>query len=213
MQEIMMEKRILIFVLLLGSLALAMSNGAPALDCAQCHIGAAQHPPKFKVIGLPKYYEPGKVYNITIEITKGPPCKGGVACGGFAVSVSGGKLIVTDPKDTFLTTDLFGHEILTHTSQGALKRKWSFAWKAPTKPKPVIFSIAVNAVNGDGSNMGDSYGFTQVTILPKGWKNATVVTVTITVTKYIGFADVGTIVMILVLVAAVAGGMYVLRKL
>ncbi len=206
-------RRVALLLAVFLPLALAMSNGAPALDCSQCHIGAAQHPAKFKVIGLPKYYEPGKVYNITIEITKGPPCKGGVACGGFAVSVNGGKLIVTDPKDTFITTDIFGHEILTHTSQGSHLRKWSFAWKAPSKPKPVTFSIAVNAVNGDGSNMGDSYAFTQVVVLPKGWKNSSIVTVTITVTKYVGTVDLNSLFLILVLVGLVAGGTYVLRKL
>jgi len=206
-------KEIILIVLLLGTIMFAMSSGAPALECSQCHIGAAQHPPKFKVEGLPKYYEPGKVYNITIEITKGPPCNPDVACGGFAVEVNGGKLIVTDPKDTYLTTDLFGNQILTHTSEGAHLRKWTFAWKAPKKPEPVTFSISVNAVNGDGSNMGDSFGFTQVVVLPKGWKNSKVITVTVTVTKYVGTVDWSTLGIILVLIGLVVGGTYVLRRL
>ncbi len=214
----------LFLILLTASLAFAMSNGAPALDCSQCHIGAAQNPPKFIVKGIPKFYEPGKIYNITVKIVKGPPCHPDVACGGFAVAVSAGKLIVIDKKDTFVTKTFDGKEIITHTPEGAKKREWTFAWQAPKKLEPVIFSIAVNAVNGDGTYMGDSYGFKNFISLPKGIihsKQANVTTignialivVTVTRTVTVGTMDVETMLTIMTIVGIVIGGYLLLRRL
>ncbi|UXD22218.1 hypothetical protein IPA_02670 [Ignicoccus pacificus DSM 13166] len=168
-----------LLAVILAATVFAMSNGAPTLTCTQCHMGAAQHPAQFKVIGLPKEYVPGKAYKITIEITKGPDCTGGVACGGFAVSVSAGKLKVIDPKDTFISTDMMtGKPIITHTKEGSLKREWTFEWIAPKKPVPVTFNIAVIAANGDGSPMGDWYASKIITIQPAVMQTSTSTTTT-----------------------------------
>ena len=158
-----------IFILVAGFAsykhAQAMSNGAPALNCVQCHSGADKRPADFTVEGLPQKYEPGKTYKITIKITKGPQCNPTVACGGFAVKVSAGQLIVTDQQDTFIANIPEG-KILTHTKEGSKKREWSFEWKAPSTPQPVTFEISVIAANGDGSNIGDAFAHKTITIQP-----------------------------------------------
>ncbi|BEP17194.1 hypothetical protein PYJP_05460 [Pyrofollis japonicus] len=170
-------KKILVLAVLAGFIILvglagyhhakAMSNGAPAMKCIQCHVGADKRPADFTVEGLPQTYEPGKTYKITIKITKGPDCNPSVACGGFAVKVSGGEIIVTDEKDTFIA-ELPEGKVLTHTKEGSKKREWSFEWKAPSSPQPVTFEISVLAANGDGSFNGDAYAHKTFTVKPAG---------------------------------------------
>ncbi len=174
MRKLLPVLGILVFMAAIGIIAynysaiyaVAMSNGAPQLECIQCHAGADQNPAEFTIEGLPETYEPGQTYKITVKILSGPDCSGGVACGGFAVQVSGGQLIVVDETNTFMSTTPLGEELLTHTKDGSLKREWSFEWKAPDTPEPVTFKIAVIAANGDGSFQGDSYGYKEITIEP-----------------------------------------------
>jgi len=169
MKRVIAIAALFVFVLLVGLAgykhAQAMSNGAPAINCIQCHQDAKNRPADFTVEGLPQKYEPGKTYTITIKITKGPQCNPSVACGGFAVKVSAGQLIVTDPKDTFIANLPTG-KLLTHTKQGSKKREWSFEWKAPSNPQPVTFEISVIAANGDGSNIGDAFAHKTITLQP-----------------------------------------------
>lgn len=137
--------------------AAAMSNGAPQLNCIQCHVDAKNNPAEFTIEGLPQKVEPGKEYKITIKITKGPKSLGN-AYGGFAVAVSAGQLIVTDKKNTFIAKTPTG-TFITHTKAGSMKREWTFAWKAPSSCNgPITFEISVIAANGDGSFNGDAYG-------------------------------------------------------
>lgn len=180
---------ILVFMAVVGVTALhasSMSNGAPQLNCVQCHVGADKNPAEMVVEGLPEKYEPGKTYKITVKITKGPDCSGGVACGGFAVQVSAGELIVVDKKNTFISTTPTGEKLLTHTKDGSLQREWTFEWKAPDKPEPVTFKISVIAANGDGSFNGDAYAYKEITIEAAGGEqtlSSTVTTKVVTETK------------------------------
>lgn len=170
MRRILAPILVLAAVLAIGLLSYkhveAMSNGAPALNCVQCHVGADKNPADFVVEGLPEKYEPGKTYKITVKITKGPDCSGGVACGGFAVAVSAGELKVVDSKNTFISPLPTGEKILTHTKEGSKLREWTFEWVAPSKPEPVTFTISVLAANGDGSFNGDAYASKTFTVQP-----------------------------------------------
>ncbi len=141
----------------------AMSNGAPALNCVQCHQDAKNRPAKFVVEGLPEKYEPGKTYKITIKITEGPKCTS-VACGGFAVWASAGKLIVIDKTNTMLAKLPTGETILTHTKAGSHLREWTFEWQAPSSCTKVTFKISVLAANGDGTFNGDAYAEKTLTL-------------------------------------------------
>ena len=139
--------------------AAAMSNGAPRLECIQCHQDAKNRPAAFTVEGLPATVEPGKEYTIKVKITKGPKSLG-AAYGGFAVKASAGKLIVADKDNTMMSGDL-----LTHTKKGSMHREWTFKWKAPSKcTGDVKFRISVIAANGDGSNIGDAFASKELTV-------------------------------------------------
>ncbi len=177
-----MRARTLLVVAILTSVLLAMSNGAPALECSQCHMDAKPLPSKdIKVEGLiykdgKYYYEPGKVYKLKIKIVNVPNCTEAMAhCGGFALSVSAGKLKVIDPKHTFLTSvfdlGLGGNvEYITHTEQGSMvkSRTWTVEWVAPKKPVVVGFRIATIVANGDASPNGDMYGVKIFSAMPYG---------------------------------------------
>ncbi len=169
--------------------AAAMSNGAPQLNCVACHVGADKNPVDFVIEGLPKVVEPGKEYKITIKITKGPESKG-AAYGGFAVAASAGKLVVTDQKDTFITTVTVNGQqvpVITHTKEGSMKREWTFAWVAPKDCKgPIKFEIAVLAANGDGSPMGDAYAHKVIEVECKAaTPTPTTTTIVTTTTKVV----------------------------
>lgn len=169
-------KRVPLALLLAVVAVLAMSNGAPTLSCTQCHADAKPIPPQDLVIkGLPKEYEPGKVYNITIKIVDVNPCNPKVmaGCGGFAFHASAGKIIVTDKVDTFLASNPVDGVYITHTEKGHMKREWHFEWKAPNKPVPVKIKVAAIAANGDATPFGDYYGAKVFTIYPVGWKGPT----------------------------------------
>jgi len=170
----------------LGALhAKSMSNGAPALNCAQCHQGAQNRPVKFVIEGLPSNgkYEPGKTYKITIKITEGPKCNPSVACGGFAFYASAGKIIVTDKKDTFISTLPDGKKIITHTKAGSKKREWSFEWQAPSTPEKVTIIVSVLAANGDGSFNGDAFAQKTIVLEPAGGATTSKPSPTTTVIK------------------------------
>ena len=146
------------------------------MSCTHCHVDAKPIPPKDLVIeGLPKFYEPGKVYNITVKILDVNPCNPAVmaGCGGFAAHPSAGKLIVTDPKDTMIAQNPVDGVYITHTEAGHMKREWRFAWKAPSKPVPVTFKFAAIAANGDATPFGDHYGAKIIKLYPQGWKGPT----------------------------------------
>ncbi len=173
-------------LLLVAPTAFAMSNGAPQLNCAQCHVGADKNPIDFVIEGLPKVVEPGKEYKITIRITKGPESKG-AAYGGFAAAVTAGKLVATDEKNTFLTTfTIDGQQVpvITHTKEGSMKREWTFTWIAPKDCQgPIKFMVSVLAANGDGSPMGDAYRSETITLECKGASTPTPTTTTTVVTE------------------------------
>ena len=187
---------------LLAMPAFAMSNGAPQLNCVVCHQGAQNHPVKFVVEGLPKVAEPGKLYKLVIKILNGPPSKG-AAYGGFALLATAGKLVVLDPKDTFITTMMINgtqYKVITHTKAGSMKREWVVGWQAPTTCNgPIKIIVSVIAANGDGSPMGDWYGHkvfvvqcggaakptTTTTVITETVTTTTVITTTVYTTSYV----------------------------
>ena len=218
-------------LLLLVAPAYAMSNGAPRLECTQCHVDAAQHPAQFVVEGLPSKVEPGKVYKLIIKITKGPESKG-AAYGGFAMIATAGKFIIVDPKDTFATTFVENgtkYEGVTHTKAGSLKKEWVVEWKAPQSCNgPIKFIVSVIAANGDGSPMGDWYAYKVITVQcaaaakPKVTTTTVVETVTTTtvitstsyttITKTVSNPGLAVGVAIAIFVIVVAGYLIATRK-
>ncbi len=144
---------------LMGS-AFALSNGAPDLKCAKCHknvVGSVD----IKISGLPDRYKPGETYTIEIEILSDVRSTG-FTQGGFAIEASAGELKVIDEKNT-----LKSGKYVTHTTEGAGKRKWKVAWQAPDKPVEVTISVSAIASNGDASPANDAMGLKTVKIKPE----------------------------------------------
>ena len=179
-------------IIAFGTLALlhaaAMSNGAPRLECTQCHADAKNRPAEFVIEGLPQKVEPGKTYKITIKITKGPKSLG-AAYGGFAMAASAGKFQPID-QNTLIAKTPTGQEFITHSKAGSMKREWTFEWQAPQSCNGEIkFEVSVIAANGDGSPVGDAYAHKVIIVKcgaaqpAKPKTTTTVVTSTVTKTE------------------------------
>lgn len=133
-----------------------------------CHQDAKPLSPQHIVIkGLPQYYEPGKSYRITIEVTDANECTPAMtACGGFALQANAGEFKVVDPTNTFIAHPTPTESFVTHTKEGSMKRTWTVEWVAPKERKPVTFRVAVIAANGDGSPFGDYFGMKTFVLQP-----------------------------------------------
>ncbi len=137
--------------------SLSHSNSAPIMDCMSCHQGDLKSD-LLTVIGMPKTYTPGKSYSIKISVKSELQAQGEPQ-GGFALEASGGKIVVSDKKNT----QIIG-SFLTHTLQGAQKRDWSFTWQAPKGKEDVTITIMAVASNGDYSPFGEEIGAQSFTI-------------------------------------------------
>ncbi|CUS96710.1 choice-of-anchor V domain-containing protein [Candidatus Chrysopegis kryptomonas] len=135
------------------------SNGAPSLECDECHSGAENEEVKILISGLPDNYIPNKRYEIKLKIESGLISEGEYQ-GGFGLTVSGGKVVVIDRKNTQVSEGY-----LTHTVDGSRLREWKFGWIAPASGE-VEFSIMGVAANGDYSPSGDAIGVETVKIKP-----------------------------------------------
>ncbi len=136
-----------------GRNASAHTNGAPSLECDNCHFGAEDKIVEVIVEGLPKEFQPNKTYTVKISIKSDNESYGDNQ-GGFAVTASAGQLIVIDKVNTQLSNGF-----ITHTNEGSKTREWKFAWKAPSKKiEQVDISIMAVAANGDYSPNMDAVG-------------------------------------------------------
>lgn len=161
-----MKKIVLLVVLLLAVVGFAASigyssnNSAPSGECYVCHTGTAV-PAKMKLAGVPKQYERGKIYNLTLTVSS-PLQSIGVVQGGFSAEATAGELIVTDGKNTQISLPF-----ITHTQEGSEKRTWKFAWKAPEQKMDVELKVRAIAADGDYSPNGDAVTAEVFTIKPK----------------------------------------------
>lgn len=158
-------RKIFLFFLALAALGLASSagqsstNSAPDGECFVCHTNTAASP-ETKLTGIPKDFEPGKTYNITLSVISRLKSISEIK-GGFSVSASTGELVVTDQKNTQKS-----NSFITHTIEGAQNRTWKFAWKAPKEKIPAEIKVMAIASNGDYSPSGDAITAELVTIKP-----------------------------------------------
>ncbi|ALU12639.1 hypothetical protein EYM_05990 [Ignicoccus islandicus DSM 13165] len=154
----------LVTALLLSALVSAYIVGAPEPHCSTCHTPA--NPVKFEVKGLPKYYVPGKEYNVTIAITE--KCEG-KCCEGFYFSIPAGDVKVSDPKAMKVERPPFGTPYLTHTEEGRFRTSWSFKWIAPKERIPLTFTVSVLKANCDNEPTGDNFSIKEIKVYPEGY--------------------------------------------
>lgn len=148
-KKIMLLLMVSIMIILMVTIVSGYNNSAPNFDCIQCHQPIGEYSSKVILKGLPKNYEPGKVYKLELSVVSSLKSLGEVQ-GGFAAEVTAGELIVNDKIKTQLSNG-----ILTHTQKGTHFRKWTFAWKAPMTKKDAELKVMVVASNGDFSPVDD----------------------------------------------------------
>jgi len=157
-----MKKRILVLMLITALFIISLlqnnydtyahSSGAPSFECEDCHSGGEGGSIDIMLDGLPENYVLGKTYNLKLKVNSDVTSEGEYQ-GGFALTTSGGKIIVEDRKNTQISENY-----LTHTSEGSKFREWKFKWVAPLKPNEIEFTIMAVAANGDYSPNGDVVG-------------------------------------------------------
>lgn len=139
-----------VLVGILGSTGYSFQNNSANFQCLVCHQVTGEHETELKVMGIPKRYKPGRIYNLKLTIDSTLQSFGEVQ-GGFAVGVTAGELIVKDNKGTQIL-----NYILTHTAEGSEKRVWEFSWKAPQQKTDIELRVMAMAANGDFSPIGDA---------------------------------------------------------
>ncbi len=157
---VLMVLMLLIAVGVIASIGYGSNNSAPNAECYVCHTGATV-PAELKLVGLPKQYEHGKTYKLTLTVSS-PLQSIGVVQGGFSAEATAGELIITDEKNTQISLPF-----ITHTQEGSEKRTWKFAWKAPQQKVDVDLKVMAVAADGDFSSNGDAITAEVFTIKPK----------------------------------------------
>ncbi|HWG90658.1 MAG TPA: choice-of-anchor V domain-containing protein [Candidatus Thermoplasmatota archaeon] len=169
----MRVRLIVVLVSLLAVLALALDaasrssgiTGVSTSGCT-CHAGSPSSLVTPSLTGLPEEWTPGESYDLTVSFSGGPghvPNPGRSATGGFNLAASAGTLSNAPSGGA---VQLSGGQA-THTSTGNDQSSWVVRWIAPSAPfgdGNVQFTLAVNSVNGDGTNSGDAWNSLAVTL-------------------------------------------------
>ena len=158
-----------------GTAAWAFPTGAPgnftgspasgSMTCTLCHTDGGGGAGSVDLLGRPKRYLPGRVYDLRVRIFD--PGQMGA---GFEISVEtpdgtqAGELILADTADTqfagadpaYVTHTLEGHEAREPAMQANGWCAFPVRWQAPmTDIGPIVFYLAGNATNEDGTSLGD----------------------------------------------------------
>ncbi len=120
-------------------------------SCGNCHNAFPNFNVKF-TIDSAMSVAPGS--NVAIKATVGGANLNSTR-GGFTMEASDGSFVAG--LTTRIDTTNTGRAAITHVN--TLQRDWSFAWTAPTIPGLVQIFATGNAVDGDGRNTGDAWGW------------------------------------------------------
>jgi hypothetical protein len=156
-------------------------TGAPGeFTCARagCHAGTASATTGivFNTVAplnaLASSYNPGQLYNITININSLPTPASSQVKDGFQITVldsndnmAGTLDLAPNPTTTSLTT-AFNRQYVGHKTAGSVNA-WNFRWTAPAAGAgPVTFYVAANRSNNLGNSAGD-FIYTQSFTVPE----------------------------------------------
>jgi hypothetical protein len=154
------------------------SGGFGEDSCTACHFDEDlnQAPGSVSLTGVPASYAPGEVYPITIALRRpGMALAGfqltarfedGTQAGELAAPEGAEERIAISPKDD--NRVLYAHQrgaSAEPTAPGAAR--WTVSWTAPVADaRAVLFHVAGNAADGDGSASGDYVYTTAAAALP-----------------------------------------------
>lgn len=132
--------------------ALALPGGIPATSCTGCHLSVNVPTTSVCIDGLPVtgFYDPNTTYAIQVIVNGvvlrddgGDPA---AARAGFSLHASSGTL-ATLPDGYTLS---WGPAIATHSLAGNVLTEWNLTWTPQDSATSTTFSLAGNAVDGDG---------------------------------------------------------------
>jgi hypothetical protein len=137
--------------------------------CASCHVDAPTNASVglLAIDGLPSAFSPGTQYIVSVTLTRVDLMRAGFALAaryaeGTSRGQQAGHLDELDARVQILTSGTRPVQYAVHTAAGSHastpgSSTWRMMWTAPLDPQgPVVFHLAVNAANDDGSPLGDA---------------------------------------------------------
>jgi hypothetical protein len=155
------------------------SGGFGEDSCLACHFDEDLNEPPGRLIlsGVPASYAPGESYPLTITLSRP-----GIVLAGFQLTArfedgtqagvlaapSGADDRVAISPDTD-TRVLYAHQRGTAAEPAASgTARWTVSWTSPAADaRAVLFHVAANAADGDGSASGDFVYTTAAAALPR----------------------------------------------
>jgi hypothetical protein len=141
------------------------SGGFGESSCHACHFDAEPDsaPGRLTMAGVPDRYTPGERYPVTITLIRP-----GMKLGGFQLTTrskadgsQAGSLALAAAEQERVRIDVQdGVQYANQRRKGTAlaspdTAKWVLIWTAPPRGGPVVFHVAANAANGDGTAEGD----------------------------------------------------------
>lgn len=141
------------------------SGGFKEDSCHACHFHRDLNAAPGGVVldGVPAQYEAGKVYTLTITLTRTDMKlagfqlaarfkDGGAAAGTIAASPQdASRIAIARDGSVQYANQTRAGSMLTEAGLA----KWSVGWTAPTPGGSIVFNVAANAADGDGTTEGD----------------------------------------------------------
>lgn len=142
------------------------SGGFGEQSCHGCHFTGEVNAAPGRVLldGVPDRYTPGSVYVLTITLTRP-----GMALGGFQLTArfaddghqAGTIAPAADDSARVRVEEEGAVQYANQTREGAAASdgraaRWKVAWTAPARAEGrIVFHVAANAADGDGTSEGD----------------------------------------------------------
>jgi len=148
-----------------GGAPLGFTGGFEEMSCDACHFDHELNPPggSLAIEGVPERYTPGERYALAVTLIRpGMKVAGFQLAARFAESGhQAGAITPLEGETGRVAVALHaGVQYLQQTDPGSRfsvpdTARWSFVWTAPSVGGSVIFHVAGNAGDGDGSTLGD----------------------------------------------------------
>lgn len=153
----------------------AHTGGFEEPTCHACHFQADVNAGDGSITldGIPSEYVAGTTYDITITLAQE-----GLAAGGFQLSArfndgAQAGVVASSPSDSGRVTVTTGGSIqyIHHVYAGTRRTapdtaRWRIQWTAPEASGVIVFHIAANAADDDGSPLGDMIYATSLRTVP-----------------------------------------------
>jgi cytochrome c5 len=152
------------------------SGGFSEQSCHACHFHGEVNsgPERVTIAGAPERFEAGETYALTVTLRR-PDMK----VAGFQLTArfkddgaQAGMLAIAPADDARVKVETQGGvQYVNQRKEGtalaeAHTSRWSVSWTAPDAARPVVFHVAANAGDGDGTAEGDYVETATVETMP-----------------------------------------------